>query len=239
MNAAEKLMQVYFNYAYNPVYDFTTGRLNRYQMLQKMCVGKFELRDDDRVLCVGVGTGSEILHILRLNRNVRITGVDYSYTALRKACEKALRLGKEIDVLAMDVRHLEFETGSFDKVLCLHVMDFIKEDGESTSEILRVLKGGGQFVITFPSGKEGAKLGVNLVKDSVRNNINSGNRLKALSMLLAQMLAGTVYLPLLFRPKRKSYSHSELEALMSQLTTQIFHIEEDPVYQDFIVYGEK
>lgn len=238
MNATEKLMQFYFNYVYNPVYDFTIGRLNRYQMLQKTCVGKFELRDNDRVLCVGVGTGNEILHILQLNRNVRIMGVDYSYTALQKARKKALRLGKEIDVLTMDVRHLEFETGSFDKVLCLHVMDFIKENGESTGEILRVLKDGGQFVITFPSGKEGAKLGVNLWKDSI-NNIDSRNRLRSLLTLVVQMLAGTVYLPLLFRPNRKSYTRSELETMMSQLTTQIFLIEEEPVYQDFIVYGEK
>lgn len=238
MNAAEKLMQVYFNHAYNPVYDFTIGRLNRYQMLQKMCVGKFEFKDNDRVLCVGVGTGNEILHILQMNRNLRITGVDYSYTALQKAYEKALRLGKEIDVLIMDARHLEFAAASFDKVLCLHVMDFIKENGESTREILRVLKDGGQFVITFPSGKEGIKLGVNLWKDSI-NNIDSRNRLKALSTLIAQMLVGIVYLPLLFRPKRKFYTRSELETMMSQLTTQFFRIEEDPVYHDFVVYGEK
>lgn len=238
MNATKKLMQFYFNYAYNPVYDFTIGRLNRYQILQKTCIGKFKFRDNDRVLCVGVGTGNEILHILQLNMNIRITGVDYSYTALQKASEKALRLGKEIEVIIMDARHLEFATGSFDKVLCLHVMDFIKEDGESTSEILRVLKDGGQFVITFPSGKEGAKLGVNLLKDSI-SNIDSRNRFKALSTLIPQMLVGTVYLPLLFRPNRKSYTRSKLETLISKLTTQFFHIEEDPVYQDFIVYGEK
>jgi len=240
MNTTGKLMQVYFNHAYNPIYDFATGRLNRYRQLQERCVDKLELKDKDRVLCVGVGTGNEILHILQRNRNVSIVGVDYSCTALQKARRKALAWGKEIDVLIMDARHLEFAAGSFDKVLCLHVMDFVEENEKVTNEILRVLKDGGQFVITYPSDKEGPRLAVNLLSDSVRHSINSGKHcVRALLESLAQMLVGIVYLPLLCRPRRKSYSHSELEAMITQLTTGDFQIEEDSVYQDFIVYGEK
>lgn len=240
MSLAEKLKRIYFDSVYNRVYDFTTGRLNRYRKLQSICVSKLELRDGDKVLCAGVGTGNEILHILQTGRNVEIFGVDYSKIALKKAYKKALRFGSEIKVLIMDVRRLEFAAASFDKVLCLHVMDFIEDNGETTKEMLRVLKRGGQFVITYPSGKEGPRLGVNLLTDSVRQGIDSGKpRIRALSESLAQMLVGIVYLPLLFRPKRKSYSRSKLEAMITQLTTGDFEIEEDPVYQDFIVYGTK
>ena len=59
MNIKGKMMQAYFNYAYNAVYDLTTGRLNRYHWLQKRCVDKLGLHDNDRILCVGVGTGNE------------------------------------------------------------------------------------------------------------------------------------------------------------------------------------
>jgi len=240
MNTTGKLMQAYFNYAYNPIYDFATGRLNRYRQLQERCVDKLELRDKERVLCVGVGTGNEVLHILQTNRNVNIVGVDCSKTALQRAHKKALTSGKEIEVQIMDARRLEFATGSFDKVLCLHVMDFIEENRQVTGEILRVLKEGGQFVITYPSAKEGPRLGISLLSDSVRHSINSGKHcVRALLECLAQMLVGIIYLPLLCRPKRKSYSHSELEAMLTQSTTGDFQIEEDTVYQDFIVYGEK
>lgn len=233
-------MQAYFNYAYNPVYDFTTGRLNRYRELQKRCVGELELEDNDRVLCVGLGTGNEIFHILEINRNVNIVGVDYSHTALRKAYQKALTWGKEIKGLVMDAQHLEFEVGSFDKVLCIHVMDFVEEDGKATDEIIRVLKDGGRFVITYPSDKEGARLGINLLKDCICHNINSGkHRAIVFLKFLVQMLVGTVYLPLLLRPKKKTYSRQELEAIITKLKTRDFHIEEDTVYQDFIVYGRK
>jgi ubiquinone/menaquinone biosynthesis C-methylase UbiE len=233
-------MQAYFNHAYNPIYDFATGRLNRYRQLQERCVDKLELKDKERVLCVGVGTGNEILHILHRNRNVSIVGVDYSHTALRRAYRKAQTLGKKIELLIMDARFLRFPAGSFDKVLCIHVMDFVEEKEKVTNEILRVLKDGGRFVITYPSDKEGPRLAVNLLSDSVRHSINSGkHRVRALLESLAQILGGIVYLPLLFRPKGKSYSRSELETMITQLTTGDFQIEEDSVYQDFIVYGEK
>jgi len=233
-------MQAYFNFAYNPVYDFTIARLNRYRKLQERCVNKLEPEDNDRMLCVGLGTGNEISHILEMNKNVCIIGIDYSHTALQKAYKKAIRLGIEIEVLVMDARRLEFKTGNFDKVLCIHVMDFIEETEKVTDEILRVLKDGGQFVITYPSDKEGVRLGFNLLKDSIHHNINSGkNYIRALIESLAQMLVGIVYLPILFRPKRKTYSYSELETMITQLTTADFRIEKYSIYHDFIVYGKK
>ncbi len=235
-----KLMRAYFNYAYNPVYDFTTGRLSLYRQLQQRCIGKLQFEDNDRVLCVGLGTGNEILHVLRMNRNVSIVGVDYSSTALRKAYQKASAQGKEIEVLAMDARSLEFTPESFDQVLCIHVMDFVEENEKVTDEILGVLKAGGQFVITYPSDKEGAGLGLNILKDIIRHNPDAGRyRALAWAKSLGQILAGTVYLPLFLRSKKRSYSHNELQAMISRLTLGDFQIDEHPVYQDFIVYGRK
>lgn len=240
MSFTSKLMQAYFNYAYNPVYDLTVARLNRYRKLQERCVGKLELKDNDRVLCVGLGTGNEILHILEMNRNVDIVGIDYSYAALQKACKKALALGKQIKSVVMDTRYLEFTAGSFDRVVCIHVMDFVQENEKVTHEILRVLKNGGRFVITYPSYREGIRLGLNLLSDSFWHGINSGkHRIRALLEPLAQMLVGIVYLPFLFRPKQKPYSRSELESMITRLTTGDFQIEEDPIYQAFIVSGRK
>ena len=241
MSFSAKLMRFYFNFVYNPVYDFSTGRLHRYYTLQKACIGKFEFKDNDTVLCVGVGTGNEVLHILRANRNVSIVGIDYSETALQRASEKALSLGKEIEVLNVDAQHLEFATGSFDKVLCLHVMDFMENNRQATREIFRVLRDGGQFVITYPSDKEDIKLGSGLLKDTINNGLASGkNRIRVILGLVPRFLMGFVYLPqLILRPKKNIYSRRELRAMFAQLTDGGFHIEEDPVYQDFIVYGRK
>lgn len=139
----------------------------------------------------------------------------------------------------MDAQSLEFTAGSFDTVLCLHVMDFVEDKRKTTAEILRVLKRGGQFVITYPSAKEGMKLGVNLLKDSIGHNINSGKYISILSGLLSTLAGGIVCIPLSFRPDQKFYSRRELEAIFSELTGGDFQIEEYPMYQDFIVYSRK
>ena len=240
MSFASKLVQAYFNFAYNPVYDFTVGQLNRYQELQRRCIAKLELKDDDSVLCVGLGTGNEIYHILQANRNVNIVGIDFSKSALRKARKKALRLGKKIEVHMMDTRRLEFAVGSFDKVLCLHVMDFIDDIEKVTGEILRVLKDDGQFVITYPSGKEDVKLAYGLLKDDIRHNLASGkNHIRVFMGLLVRMIVGIVCLPMGLRPKKRFYAQRELEAIITASKAGSFLIEEDHLYHDFIVCGRK
>ena len=239
MDFRTKLMQSYFNFIYNPVYDFATAQLGLYKEMQNRCLDKFEFREGDKVLCVGVGTGNEIINILKRNRKVSIVGVDYSEAALRKVGKKALSLGVTVEVLIMDVRELKFPTGSFDKAICLHVTDFLDDGDKATTDIIRVLKHGGEFVITYPSEKDGSQLGINLVKDSFRKNMSSGNGLKGVSRFLAQILAGTAYLPLLLRTKKRKYSNEELQNMFAKLVNGSLSIDSYPMYQDFIVYGRK
>ncbi|MGB2878054.1 MAG: hypothetical protein WBB97_08510, partial [Dehalococcoidales bacterium] len=101
------------------------------------------------------------------------------------------------------------------------------------------LKHGGEFVITYPSEKDGSQLGINLLKDSFRRNISSGNGLKGISRFLAQSLAGTAYLPLLLRTKKRKYSNEELQNMFAKLVNGSLRIDSYPMYQDFIVYGRK
>jgi len=241
MSIAEKLKRIYFDSVYNRVYDSTTAKLNRYRKLQSICVSRLELKDGDKVLCAGVGTGNEILHILQTRRNVEIFGVDYSKIALKKAYKKALRFGSEIKVLIMDVRRLEFAAGSFDKVLCLHVMDFVEDNRQVTSEIFRVLKEGGQFVITYPSAKEGLKLVLDLLRDTIRDKVDSGKHWgSALFESVVRLPMSIAYLPIfVLCPNKRVYSYAELVSVVGELTAGHFHIEEEPIYHDFIVYGRK
>jgi len=192
------------------------------------------------VLCVGVGTGNEILRILARNSNIKITGIDYSTKALKKATEKALSQGKTIQTFEMDARNLDFKPASFDKVLCIHVMDFIENQDTVTGEIFRVLKKGGQFVITYPSGKENIKSGFSLFKNTINFRLNSGgNRFLTLLKGMIQMLVSIVYLPLFLRSKRKSYPYDELNKMINSFGKIDFQIEEKADYCDYIVSGIK
>ena len=233
------LLRGYFDLVYNPVDDFISARLATYQRLQRACVTKLEFFDGDRVLCAGVGTGNEVVQVFGMGKNVSVVGVDYSDSALEKAYRKAIMLGKRIQVLPMDIQSLKFSTGSFDKVLCLHVMDWVDDDIRATGEIIRVLKDGGQFVITYPSGRESMGQGLNVLWDSIRHNGKSKRFGMLYRIFSTALMGGIVYLPLFFRSKRRSYSREELKKVFFKLTDGNFQIEEYPIYNDFIIYGRK
>jgi ubiquinone/menaquinone biosynthesis C-methylase UbiE len=239
MKITDSMTRLYFDLVYNRVYDFTTARLDLYQMLQQRCVQKIELKEGDKVLCVGIGTGNEISHILKRNDQVEIIGIDYSTSALLKAQQKAAVLTKKFETYVMDARRLNFDTETFDKAVCIHVMDFLDDNDKATMEIFRVLKPEGEYIITYPSDSE-SKLGSKLLKDVIRSHLDSGkHRVKAYIESIVHICAGLVYLPILTRPNKKFYSRSALHEMISRLDSGTFNIYEEPVYQDFIVHGKK
>jgi ubiquinone/menaquinone biosynthesis C-methylase UbiE len=239
MYFASRFTQAYFNFVYNPVYDFTTKKLPRYQELQKGCLAAIEFRNSDAVLCVGLGTGNEIIHIFQRNPSLSLTGIDYSPRALKKAAQKARSLGRDITLNVMDARRLEFRDNSFDKVVCIHVMDFIVETDQATQEIFRVLKPGGQFVITFPSSEDDLHLGFNLIRDEIKVHREAGwNILHAWIYTVGHLFAGMVYLPLYWRTQQKGYSRDELAQFLARKTST-WDIDGEPVYHDWIAHGSK
>jgi hypothetical protein len=83
-------------------------------------------------------------------------------------------------------------------------------------------------------------MGFKLLADSVRNKKNSGKPIVSIYLeSLLQVIAGIAYLPLLFRTNRKSYQRNELKVLFSRISDSNYSIEEDLLYQDYIVYGSK
>lgn len=244
VNSIYRLLQKakawFFNLVYNPVYDLTTARLSYYHTLQEECISKLRFEDDDNVLCVGIGTGNEVLRILERKRKVNIVGVDTSDTALRKAYEKALALGKQIKVLRMDAQELGFDDETFDRVLCIHLMDFLDDGREASREINRVLKRGGEFAITYPSGHVGFGLLGEIVRN-IRQNLRSRKLGKVITESLAAIGAVIVYTPmiLLKAPGQDFYSRQSLETVFASLGFRDYNLEKDGVYQDIIAYGVK
>jgi len=140
-------------------------------------------------------------------------GVDFFQGALIRAYQKGIRLNREITIPRMGAL--------------------------ATREIFRVLKAGGQSVITYPSNKEGMAPGLSLVRDSIRHSINQCKYLKTLQDLLILMTLGILYLPVLLRANKSAYSYARLGAMFAGMRQAAFQIEEYPVYNDYIVYGNK
>ena len=239
MTIAERLVQSYFNVVYTPLYDSTVGGLSAYRDLQQRCIQQLDLQDGDRVLCVGVGTGNEISHILNVGRRVEIVGIDISENALVRAYRKALRTGTHVGLFKMDARRLEFPSETFDKVVCIHVTDWIVDSEQLTAEVLRVLKKGGTFAITYPAEKEGTKLGANVLMEDLRQDLGARRVGRALRRVLGLAGLSLVYLPFLFRPKQRVYAPAEIRRMLTDFGVRYFRLERNDVYLDLIISGQK
>jgi ubiquinone/menaquinone biosynthesis C-methylase UbiE len=94
-----------------------------------------------RVLELGVGTGKTLVSILR-QKPKKVYAVDFSEKAIEKSLE---RFKRNASFVKADVKHLPFESGSFDIVVCYYVLNNnLKKDRTLVvKEIHRVLKKGG------------------------------------------------------------------------------------------------
>jgi ubiquinone/menaquinone biosynthesis C-methylase UbiE len=230
----------YFNRIYTPVYDFGIAQSAPYQRLQNCCLSKLNFQNVVRVLCIGVGTGNEIVRILEKEKDVSITGIDTSRKALDRAHRKASKLGKKIDAVEMDAHKLEFADETFDKVLCLHVMGFLEDDAKATREIVRVLKKGGQCVATYPSGIGSTKLGREMAY-SIWQDLKSIRILSAVKRCTALIVGGVAYAPISswVKPSQGFYSDKSLTAMLDTVGLNEYAIEEDKTYQDYVMWGIK
>jgi 2-polyprenyl-3-methyl-5-hydroxy-6-metoxy-1,4-benzoquinol methylase len=140
----------------------------------------------------------------------------------------------------MDSSALQYADNCFDRVLCMHVLDFVEKVEQSIREIVRVLSPGGRFTLTMPSRPEGTSLGLSLARDQIRTTLRSGrSALGAAAELLVRFPLGLLYLPLLARPQRRSFSPQQIHELFVTLPVHRVAIEEERAYQDFIVSGVK
>ncbi|APE43592.1 SAM-dependent methyltransferase [Sulfitobacter alexandrii] len=138
-----------------PVYDRTFGAIT--QAGRKRAVAHINRRTGS-VLEVGVGTG---LSLQNYASHLSVTGIDFSDEMLDKARArvKAQRLDHVTELRQMDARQLDFPDASFDTVAAMHVLSVVPEPEQVMAEIARVLKPGGQVVITNHFTREKGVLG--------------------------------------------------------------------------------
>lgn len=95
------------------------------------------------VLEVGIGTGRNLEHY---PPGVRLTGIDVSEAMLRRARQRAERLGTEARLERADVQELDFPDASFDTVTAACVFCSVADPVKGLIEVARVVKPDGQVL---------------------------------------------------------------------------------------------
>jgi ubiquinone/menaquinone biosynthesis C-methylase UbiE len=105
---------------------------------------RFEHYDDQRLLEVGVGLGTDHLQFARAG--ARTTGIDLTPRCVELTRLRLEQEGLESDVRQMDAEQLAFPDDSFDVVFSFGVLHHISSMEVAFAEIRRVLRPGGVFI---------------------------------------------------------------------------------------------
>ena len=119
-------------------YELTMGRWSR--RLAGLFVEFVGVRDGERVLDLGCGTGNLAAAILHASRPAQVDGVDGSpeYIAHARSRHTDPRLRFSVG----DACALEFPDGTFDRVLSLLMLHFVTRPQDAVAEMRRVAKSG-------------------------------------------------------------------------------------------------
>lgn len=97
------------------------------------------------MLEVGCGAGIDLVRFGRAG--VKVTGIDLSRTAIDLARRNVEQNGLNADLRVMNGESMQFPDNSFDVVYAHGVLQYTADANKMISEIHRVLKPGGEFIV--------------------------------------------------------------------------------------------
>jgi ubiquinone/menaquinone biosynthesis C-methylase UbiE len=108
----------------------------------------FRLAGDMSGKCLlDLGCGDGTYSIASFERGACVTGVDISDAMLESARRRAAGCGASVEWRQASAQSLPYDSGTFDVVLAVTILCFIKDPVQVAQEVSRVLRPGGAFVI--------------------------------------------------------------------------------------------
>jgi phosphatidylethanolamine/phosphatidyl-N-methylethanolamine N-methyltransferase len=156
-----------------PLYDPLVGAVG-FANARRHSIESLRLKDGDRVLIVGAGTGLDLDFV---PARVAITAIDVTPAMLKRLTRRAAHAGRQVSTHVMDARKLTFPDASFDAVVMHLILAVMPQPELGLKEAARVLKPGGRIAIfdKFLRDEEqpsNARRVLNLVTGALFSDIN-------------------------------------------------------------------
>jgi len=142
-----EVTQKWFNEWANE-YDQVLGNQKRHHELLDLAVQMSNVKDGERVLDIGCGTGLLSLKFLQA-ANCTVHGIDLAEDML-KICRtrmEDLNLASRVTIKNGDIADLEFKDSAFDIVASTVTLHHLKDKQPTINKIYRILKPKGRFVL--------------------------------------------------------------------------------------------
>jgi len=109
------------------------------------------LRDGDNILEIGHGNGGHIADLLSKAENLKYSGADISETIIAEAkrLNQDFLTNETVNFHLTNGTDLPFADNQFEKIFTVNTIYFWDRPHHYISEIVRVLKPGGKFVLCF------------------------------------------------------------------------------------------
>ena len=132
-----------------PLYDFSTWAYSCWKGMNvetrlREYLDELEVKDDDRVLEVSVGTGRNLQF---LPRAAQYFGLDISWGMLKQCQRNASKWNLDIQLFLGNAECLPFKDESFDVVFHFGGINFFNDRAAAIREMIRVAKPGTKFII--------------------------------------------------------------------------------------------
>ncbi|MDO4314345.1 MAG: methyltransferase domain-containing protein [Oscillospiraceae bacterium] len=129
------------------------GMNNGHKPLSDWAMPHLPLAEDAHVLDVGCGGGANLAVLLKRCPKGRADGLDHSAESVAASRKKNAReLGRRCAVTQGDVGALPYGNSTYDAVTAFETVYFWPDLPRAFSEILRVLKPGGRFLLACEMG---------------------------------------------------------------------------------------
>jgi ubiquinone/menaquinone biosynthesis C-methylase UbiE len=135
-------------------YEVEMGRWSR--QLAPLFVEFVGVRDGERVVDVGCGTGSLSATLARVTRASKIVGIDPSKSFIEYA--RTQIVDPRVTFEVGDAQNLPYPDNSFDRALGLLVVNFIPDAPKAVNEMRRVTKSRGVIATTMWDGSRANEL---------------------------------------------------------------------------------